>query len=162
MQERLSTYTLVTRLQLKRIAKSLPSDLEVSPKACKACYSIEKYSECIMIMTLAGKPKTTIICCYSPKNTPDNVEEVTRFYNDLATVASVPAHNCLIISGDFNAKLGPGPRNFSSRSTKTPLKMVDVSFTSSIRFIFSLETLSFRVVQENFGLTDIQTATLPS
>ena len=75
-----------------------------------------------MIMTLAGEPKTTIICCYSPKNTPDNFEEVTRFYNDLATVASVPAHNCLIISGDFNAKLGPGPRNFSSRSTKDSIK----------------------------------------
>ena len=42
-------------------------------------------------------------------------------------------------------------RNFSSHSTNTPMKMVDASLTSSISLIFSLQTPSFGMVQEDFG-----------
>ena len=67
-----------------------------------------------MKMPLAGNSETTIICCYSPTNTTDNVEEVTRFYNDLGTIASaVSAHNCLIVCSDYNAHLGPEKFQFT-------------------------------------------------
>lgn len=50
---------------------------------------------------------------YFPTNvTP--IEEVERFYDDLRTaIHHVPAHNFLIILGDFNAKLGPEDAPFT-------------------------------------------------
>ncbi|KAJ8385190.1 hypothetical protein AAFF_G00191620 [Aldrovandia affinis] len=50
---------------------------------------------------------------YSPTNVA-LIEEVERFYDDLRTaIHHVPAHNFLIILGDFNARLGPEDAPFT-------------------------------------------------
>lgn len=80
----------------------------LSPRAYKACHTMEKYTARILVVTLAGNPETTIVCCYSPTNTLENEKEVIQFYKDLPSVVSaVPVHNFLIIGGDFNAQMGP-------------------------------------------------------
>ncbi|KAJ8413758.1 hypothetical protein AAFF_G00082650 [Aldrovandia affinis] len=50
---------------------------------------------------------------YSPTNVA-LIEELERFYDDLRTaIHHVPAHNFLIILGDFNARLGPEDAPFT-------------------------------------------------
>ena len=76
-----------------------------SKKAYNALASIEVISPRIMIATLNGNPKTTVISRYSPTNVSDEIE-IERFYENLTSVTrEVPKHNLLIISGDFNAHL---------------------------------------------------------
>ena len=85
----------------------------LSPKASNNLISVESISPRIMIIELEGNPKITIICAYSPHNSaPEN--EVEEFYETMrSTLDSVPLHNFLIISGDFNAKLGPNDVKFT-------------------------------------------------
>ena len=64
-------------------------------------------------MKFDGNPKSTIISCYSPHNTSDE-QDVDDFYNTLRSVLDeVPAHNFLVVPGDFNAKLGPADVKFT-------------------------------------------------
>ena len=68
--------------------------------------SAESITPRILILTFAGNPKTSIICCYSPHN-QSSEEEVSSFYQDLSEVMEqVPAHNVVFLCGDFNAQLG--------------------------------------------------------
>ena len=58
-----------------------------------------------MQVTFSGNPKTSIIVTYAPTNVSDN--EVKNYYHQLtAATKSVPAHNVLIVAGDFNARIG--------------------------------------------------------
>ena len=85
----------------------------LSPKACENLISVEKISPRVLILELEGNPKSTIISCYSPHNSSDE-QDVDDFYSILRSVLDdVPAHNYLIIPGDFNAKLGPENANFT-------------------------------------------------
>ena len=60
----------------------------------------------ILIATINGNPKTTVISCYSPTNVSDEVE-VERFYENLTSVTrQIPKHNFLVMAGDLNAHLG--------------------------------------------------------
>lgn len=85
----------------------------LSPKASENKLSIETISSRIMVIELAGNPKSTIICCYSPHNSSEE-HEVDNFYSNLRSVLDqVPAHNFLLITGDFNARLGPTDTKFT-------------------------------------------------
>ena len=67
---------------------------------------IEKISPRIIIADFKGNPTTTIMSCYSPHNS-SNEEELNDFYSTMrSTLEHVPAHNFLLVAGDFNAKLG--------------------------------------------------------
>lgn len=53
-----------------------------------------------------GNLASTIIVVYSPTNVAQS-EEVNKFYEDLRNVLrDVPAHNFLMVLGDFNTRLG--------------------------------------------------------
>lgn len=108
LQEKFKGYTLITSSAWKnnRNAATGGVGLLLSPRALKACCSIEKCSDRIMKATLNGNPETTVVCCYSPHN--EHPEEyVTHFYQELSTIINaIPAHNFLLICGDFNAQLG--------------------------------------------------------
>ena len=70
-----------------------------------------------MVFELEGNPKTTIVCVHSPHNSSTE-EDFEDFYTSLrTTVEQVPPHNCLVIAGDLNSKLGPGDVNFTFYST---------------------------------------------
>ena len=64
-------------------------------------------------MEFEGNPKSTIISCSSPHNVSDE-QDVDDFYTTLRSVLDeVPAHNFLVVPGDFNAKLGPSDVKFT-------------------------------------------------
>ena len=113
--KKLENYHLITSSATKNSCNASVSGVGIliSSDAYKACISIEKVSDRIVIMMLNGNPLTTIINCYSPTNASSE-EDVTEFYKELTTVVSaVPAHNMLFICGDFNAKLGTDNALFS-------------------------------------------------
>ena len=67
--------------------------------------SIKKVNERTIIATFNGNPKTVLICCHSPHNLSESAE-VEEFYTQLNNcVSEIPAHNMLIIGGDFNAQI---------------------------------------------------------
>ena len=64
-----------------------------------------------MADTFNGKPRATIISCYSPTNVCEETEQVT-FYEELSSlVRSIPKHNVLIIGRDMNAQIGKNGNN---------------------------------------------------
>ena len=87
--------------------------LLLSPKAMENLSNIEVISPRVIIADFEGNPKTTIISCYSPHNNNSDAD-IEQFYNTLrSTLENVPAHNFLVILGDFNAKLGSNDANFT-------------------------------------------------
>ena len=85
----------------------------LSPKAVNNMLHIEKISDRIMLAEFESNPKMTIISCYSPTNMSEE-SEAKDFYKDLKGVAeNIPAHNFLVIAGDFNAQVGPEDASFS-------------------------------------------------
>lgn len=78
----------------------------VSPRARKALHRVHQHTNRILSADFEGNSVTTIMSVYSPTNMAP-IEEVERFYNYLRTaIHHVPAHNFLIILGDYNARLG--------------------------------------------------------
>eukprot|EP00116_Pleurobrachia_bachei_P001855 sb/3462117/ len=72
----------------------------------KLICEIRAVSHRILAITLAGNPKLTVISVYSPTECA-NVEEVEKFHHDLRDyINTVPAHNLLVVAGDFNARIG--------------------------------------------------------
>ena len=75
-----------------------------------------------MVATFNGKPRATIISCYSPTNVSEETE-LTAFYDELSSlVCSTPKYNILVIGGDMNALIGKSgnykfsPHNSSNRN----------------------------------------------
>ena len=78
----------------------------LSASAKKALLSIRYISTRTMQVTFSGNPKTSVIVTYAPTDVSDD-EEVKNYYHQLTTATkSVPAHNVLIVTGDFNARIG--------------------------------------------------------
>ena len=66
-----------------------------------------------MVDTPITNPILTDMSVYSPTNAAP-VEDVEKFYDDLNTaIHHVPAHDFLVILGDFNARLGPEDTPFT-------------------------------------------------
>ena len=64
------------------------------------------------MINFSGNPAATVILTYSPTNAAQ-ADEVQQYYDNLCrAVELVPAHNVLIITGDFNATLGKEHVNF--------------------------------------------------
>ncbi|KAJ8401509.1 hypothetical protein AAFF_G00384280 [Aldrovandia affinis] len=85
----------------------------VSPRARKALRRVHPHTNRMLSADFEGSPVTTVMSVYSPTNVA-LIEELERFYDDLRTaIHHVPAHNFLIILGDFNARLGPEDAPFT-------------------------------------------------
>ena len=73
-------------------------------------------NDSILIANFQSNPQTTVIVAYSPTNT-SSLEVTEEFYNKLKdTVKNVPAHNFLMILGDFNARLAKEDFRYSFHS----------------------------------------------
>ena len=81
--------------------------LLLGPKARKSLLKVRSISSRVLIAEFDGSPKTSVIVVYSPTNCADE-DTVKEFYDTLRnTISDVPAHNFLVVIGDFNARLGP-------------------------------------------------------
>src|ERR1700733_7212635 len=61
----------------------------------------------IILATIESKPRNiTIVQCYAPTGDKSK-EEIEQFYKDLDhTVKQIPKRNILLVTGDFNARVG--------------------------------------------------------
>ena len=110
-----SPFQLVTSSSTKNSSNSSVGGVGflLSSRACDNLLDVESISPRIMVLTLKGNPKTTVICVYSPHNSSSE-EDIVDFYTTLrSTVEQVPLHNLLIVTGDLNAKLGPDDARFT-------------------------------------------------
>ena len=83
----------------------------IGPRALKTLNSIERIQPRMMAATFNGKPRATIISCYSPTNVIEETELVA-FHDELSSlVRSIPKHNLLVIGGDMNAQIGKNRNN---------------------------------------------------
>ena len=63
-------------------------------------------SDRIIAAHLEGNPKVCIISAYAPTETSSD-EAKNSFYDDLSEVLlSIPPHTVVVLTGDFNARLG--------------------------------------------------------
>jgi hypothetical protein len=71
-----------------------------------AIKNVKKISSRILSISFNTNPTLTIVCVYSPTDKADNKTK-DEFYDLLEDhINSIPAHDFLIIAGDFNARLG--------------------------------------------------------
>lgn len=86
--------------------------LLLTNRAKKALCDVQSYSPRILLAIFAGNPATTVIVAYSPTNASDT-PDMDLFYRHLrGAIQDTPAHNFLVILGDFNTRLGPADASF--------------------------------------------------
>lgn len=124
-------YQLITASAWKNSQRSTIGGvgLLLSPRAYANLMSVEKISPRILVAEFNSNPKTTVIACYSPTNV--SKESLTnQYYQELKSITeNIPAHNFLVIAGDFNAQVGPADALFTyNRDTnRNGEKLVDFS-----------------------------------
>ena len=80
-------YQLITSSATKNTSNSSVGGVGflLSPKATENIVNVESISPRILVLELAGNPKSTIICIYSPHN-DSSLEDMKSFYSDLKSV----------------------------------------------------------------------------
>jgi len=104
----IDNYLLVTASATKNSQRSTIGGVGVllSPRASDNLLKVRRVSERILTAEFEGNPRITVIAAYSPTNCSEE-SNVDDFYNDLKrTTENVPAHNFLVIAGDFNGQIG--------------------------------------------------------
>ncbi|XP_072049998.1 uncharacterized protein [Amphiura filiformis] len=123
--------------------------------ARKVLVSVCYISPRILKVTLNGNPQTTIIVTYSPTNVADE-DDVTDFYNQLTKATrEVPAHNFLIVIGDFNARVGQDIAKFSYHKTTNRNGELMLDYTLENNLVVTNTTFQKRA-------TKLWTCELPS
>ena len=125
------TYTLVTASATRNSTGAAIGGvgLLMNCRTMKCLTTVKKYSQRIMTASFTGNPATTIISCYSPTNCSDE-EDVVMFYKSLSdALRDIPAHNMVLIGGDFNAKLGTDdiPFSFHDSTNRNGTYLLDLA-----------------------------------
>lgn len=80
-------------------------------KAYKSISDIKPITPRILLVSLDGNPRLSIIVTYSPTE-GDSAEAAEDFHGSLRmTISQLPAHNMLLVIGDFNAHMSRGHDN---------------------------------------------------
>ena len=77
----------------------------MNTRAKGALASIRPYNDRILIANFQGNPATSIIVTYCPTNVAK--DDVTEGHYDCLrrAIDSIPAHNQLMVVGDYNARI---------------------------------------------------------
>lgn len=82
--------------------------LFIRRRASERLQSCHKVTDRIIIAHFEGNPILSVITVYASTNTSKNKNASESFYNSLADLTeTIPAHNILVVAGDFNAQIGP-------------------------------------------------------
>ena len=114
--ERVLGNTLVTTSAIKKNSAGAVIGgvgLMLSPRTYDSLASVRPHSNRILIVTFQGNPATTVITTYCPTNVV-NEDIIEGHYDNLRrAVDSIPAHNVLLVVGDFNARIGAEDAGFT-------------------------------------------------
>ena len=81
--------------------------------AFRSLAGVTSFTQRILIMNFAGNPATTVIVTYAPTEAADSEIAEEHYKNLLKAIKTVPAHNLLVIIGDFNARISKDEVLFS-------------------------------------------------
>eukprot|EP00057_Strongylocentrotus_purpuratus_P013705 XP_011668179.1 PREDICTED: uncharacterized protein LOC105440107 [Strongylocentrotus purpuratus] len=91
--------------------------LLLSPSAYDSIASMRSHSDRILVANFQGNPATTVITTYCPTNVV-NEDIIEGHYDNLRrAIDSIPAHNVLLVVGDFNARIGPEDAKYTYHET---------------------------------------------
>ena len=78
----------------------------LSEESSKQLRAVEKVSDRIIVAYLEGNPALSILVAYAPTEGAD-LEDKSEFYGNLQdAVENIWTHNCTLLIGDFNARIG--------------------------------------------------------
>ena len=131
----------------------------VNNNAAKSLSKVESRSNRILIIHFTGNPKTTVIVTYSTTNVATD-EDIQQYYESLRrAIESVPAHNFLIILGDFNAQLGLDDARYTMHTTSN--RNGKLLHELAVEKNLIIGNTSFQRVLENYGHTSALEDTSP-
>ncbi|XP_072017053.1 uncharacterized protein [Amphiura filiformis] len=96
--------------------------------------SVTHHTDRILAANFQGNPATTVIVTYCPTNV-DNEDNIEAHYDNLRrAIDSIPAHNVLVIVGDFNGRVGTGDANYTYHDTtnRNGKYMVDLAIEKNL------------------------------
>ena len=106
--------TLITTSATKNKAGAATGGVGImlSSKAKRSLSNVLAHTDRILIANFQGNPAVTVIVNYSPTNVTE--EDIVEEHHDnlRKAIDSVPAHNVLLIVGDFNARIGTADAKF--------------------------------------------------
>ncbi len=86
-------------------------------KTSKDLKSVRSHTSGILVVNFHGNPATSILVIYSPTNVSDE-DTIESFYDSLRrAIESIPAHNVMMVIGDFNARIGKSDTKFAFHET---------------------------------------------
>lgn len=100
----------------------------ISTRAKRALLDAKRITSRILKVEFDGNPKTTVLVVYAPTNATEE-KVVEEFYKDLKnTLQDIPAHNFVVILGDFNARIGPevAPHTFHEATNRNGSFLADL------------------------------------
>ncbi len=106
--EKIGGYTIITASAWRNdmMAATGGIGIIISQKAMKSLSGVTIHGNRNLIVNFTSNPKTSVIVTYSPTNTSSE-DEIDKYYKDLrGCIDSIPAHNFLVLLGDFNARFG--------------------------------------------------------
>ncbi|XP_019623440.1 PREDICTED: craniofacial development protein 2-like, partial [Branchiostoma belcheri] len=110
--------TLITTTASRNLAGAAVGGVGIllSTKAFNSLAKVTPFNGRILIVSFQGNPVTTIIVTYCPTNVADE-DIISEHYDSLRrAIQSVPAHNLLMVVGDFNARLGDEEARYTLHS----------------------------------------------
>ncbi|XP_072022635.1 craniofacial development protein 2-like [Amphiura filiformis] len=96
--------------------------------------SVTQHTDRTLAANFQGNPATTVIVIYCPTNV-DNEDNIEAHYDNLRrTIDSNPAHNVLVIVGDFNGRVGTGDANYTyhDATNRNGKYMVDLAIEKNL------------------------------
>ncbi|XP_072047147.1 uncharacterized protein [Amphiura filiformis] len=102
--------TLITTSAVRNRAGAATGGVGIvlSSSAKSSLASVTQHTDRILAANFQGNPATTVIVTYCPTNV-DNEDNIEAHYDNLRrAIDSIPAHNVLVIVGDFNGRVGTG------------------------------------------------------
>ena len=103
-------------------------------RALRSLASIKPHSDRTLIVNFQGNPATTVVITYCPTNVADE-DIVEEHYNILrGAINSIPAHNLLLVVGDFNARIGKedGTFTFHNDTNRNGEYMTDLAIEKDL------------------------------
>ena len=131
----------------------------VNNNAANSLSKVESRSNRILIIHFTGNHKTAVIVTYLPTNVSTD-EDIQQYYeSQRRAIESVPAHNFLIILGNFNAKWGSDDARYTMHTTS---KRNGKSLHElAVEKYLMLEIHHSKRVLENYGHTSAMEDTSP-
>ncbi|CAH1244595.1 Hypp7340 [Branchiostoma lanceolatum] len=109
----------------------------LSPKAYNSLAKVTPFNDRILIVNFQGNPATTIMVTYCPTNVADE-NIINEHYDNLrSAIRSIPAHNLLMIVGDFNARIGSEEARYTFHSETNRNGKMLLELSSEQDFIIS-------------------------